>query len=202
MDFDDFKNARWNWHDTRLISLPGEINKNWVLFPEKIHGKFALLHSFYPNILIDYIDDLSQLGYGNCIKSNNQRPINPQRGWDSWFRGVGPSPIKTEYGWLVIYHAMDHRNPDRYRVGALLLDLNDPTIELCRTQHPILEPEAPYENGGIKWGVVYCCGAVVKDDTLFVYYGGSDTYVCVATAPLAQFLEQLRGGKEIKMYIH
>ncbi len=202
IDFDDFKNGQWNWHDTRLISPPGEMNKNWVLFPEKMNGKFALLHSFCPEILIDYIDDLSQLGYGNCIKSNNTRPIDPSRSWDSWFRGVGPAPIKTEDGWLIIYHAMDHRNPDRYRVGALLLDLDNPTREICRAEKPILEPEATYENDGIKWGVVYCCGAVVRDGTLFVYYGGSDTYTCVATAPLAQFLRDLKGKKEIKMKIN
>ncbi len=202
IDFDDFKNGRWNWHDTRLISPLGEMNKNWVLFPEKINGKFALLHSFCPKILIDYIDDLSQLGYGNCIKSNNTRPIDPSRSWDSWFRGVGPAPIKTEDGWLIIYHAMDHRNPDRYRIGALLLDLNDPTQEICRTEKPILEPEKTYENDGIKWGVVYCCGAVIKDDVLFVYYGGSDTYTCVATAPINQFLRELRGTGEVKMKIN
>lgn len=202
IDFEDFKEGNWNWHDTRLISPPGEMNKNWVIFPEKIGGKFAILHSFCPEILIDYVDDLSDLGYGNCIKSNNTRPIDPSRSWDSWFRGVGPAPIKTDDGWLVIYHAMDHRNPDRYRVGALLLDLEDPTREICRTEKSILEPEMTYENDGIKWGVIYCCGAVIKDDTLFVYYGGSDTYVCVATAPIAQFLSDLRGTGEVKMKIN
>ena len=202
IDFEDFKNCRWNWHDTRLISPEGEMNKNWVIFPEKINDKFAILHSFCPEVLIDYVDDLSSLGYGNCIKSNNTRPIDPSRTWDSWFRGVGPAPIKTDDGWLIIYHAMDHRNPDRYRIGALLLDLNNPTQEICRTQKPILEPEATYENNGIKWGVIYCCGAVIKDDTLFVYYGGSDTYVCVATAPIAQFLDDLKKTGEVRMKIN
>jgi len=201
INFDDFKNKKWNWKETTLISPPGEINKNWVIFPEKIGGKFAIMHSFVPNILIDYFDSLDELDGHTFINSNNTRPIDPSRTWDSWFRGVGPSPLKTDDGWLVFYHAMDHNNPDRYRLGALLLDLEDPTRELWRSRGPILEPKENYENNGHKWGVIYSCGAVIKDDQLFVYYGGADKFVCVATAPLQQFLDDLKGTGEVKMVI-
>lgn len=200
---DDFLNKRWNWKRTVLISPPGEMNKNWVLFPEKINGKYAILHSFYPKILIDYFDDLEELdGRMRFINSNNTRPIDPTRTWDSWFRGVGPAPIRTEDGWLVFYHAMNCKNPDRYKLGALILDGDDPTKILYRSANPILEPREYYENDGFKWGVVYCCGAVVKEDTLFVYYGGSDKYVCVATAPLGQFLEDLKRTGNVTMTIN
>lgn len=200
ISFEDFKNKKWHkWKETSLISPPGEINKNWVIFPEKINGKFAVLHSFSPNILIEYVDSLDDLGGDNVITSNNSRPIDPSRSWDSWFRGVGPAPLRTEEGWLVFYHAMDHRNPDRYRLGALLLDLNDPTKELCRSQKPILEPDADYENNGHKWGVIYSCGAVIKDDTVFVYYGGSDKVVCVAKASIRELLDELCHGQPVKM---
>lgn len=197
---EDFKNNKWNWKKTTLISPPGEIHKNWVLFPEKIHGKFAIMHSFYPKILIEYFDDLSELdGETKFIKSNNSRPVDYSRGWDSWFRGVGPSPIKTKDGWLVLYHAMDHVNPDRYRLGALLLDLDDPTKILYRSKNPILEPEEDYENNGHKWGVIYACGAVIKDGELLVYYGGADKYVCVAKMDLETLIDSLKQSKDIQL---
>ncbi len=201
IDLEDLKNKIWSWKKTVLISPPGEMNKNWVIFPEKIDGKFAIMHSFYPKILIDYFDDLDELdGSKRFIKSNNTRPIDPTRTWDSWFRGVGPAPLRTEDGWLVFYHAMNCKNPDRYKVGALLLDINDPTKVLYRSSAPILEPQETYENDGHKWGVVYCCGAVIKDEQVLVYYGGSDKFVCVATAPLREFLDDLKRTGEVKMH--
>ena len=200
--FSDFKNKKWNWKKAVFISPPGEINKNWVIFPEKINGKFAILHSFYPQILIDYFDSLDELDGTKFIKSNNTRPVDQSRNWDSWFRGVGPAPIKTKDGWLILYHAMDHRNPDRYKMGALLLDLKDPTKVLYRSNSPILEPEEDYENNGNKWGVIYSCGAVVKNDNLFVYYGGSDKYVCVASIPLLDLIKGLKEDKIIKLKIN
>ena len=196
---EDFKNRKWNWKKAMMISPPGEINKNWVLFPERINGKFAIMHSFYPTILIDYFDSLDELDGKKFIKSNNTRPIDYTRGWDSWFRGVGPSPIKTKDGWLILYHAMDYRNPDRYRMGAMLLDLKDPTKILFRSKSPILEPEEDYENNGHKWGVIYSCGAVVKDGELFVYYGGSDKFVCVASIKLKVLIDDLKKDKEFKL---
>src|SRR3989344_2774708 len=195
----DLENKRWNWKNPVLISSVGEIHKNWVLFPEKINGKFAILHSFYPNILIDYFDSLDELDGKKFIKSNNTRPIDPTRTWDSWFRGVGPSPIKTDIGWLILYHAMDHRNPDRYRMGAIILDPKDPTKILYRSSQPILEPEEYYENNGYKWGVVYSCGAVVKNGELFVYYGGADKVIGVATIKLNELLDDLQKHKAIKL---
>lgn len=191
ISLDDFIIKHWNWKEPVLISPPGQIHKNWVLFPEKINGKFAILHSFAPKILVDYFDSLDEFDGEKFIYSNNTRPIDKTRDWDSWFRGVGPSPIKTKYGWLVIYHAMDHKNPDRYRMGAMILDIKDPTKILYRSNEPILEPDEWYENEGYKSGVVYSCGAVVKDGELFVYYGGADKVSCVATANLDKFLNEL-----------
>ena len=191
ISLEDFLNKKWNWKKPVLISPPGEVNKNWVIFPEKIAGKYAILHSFYPKILIEYFDSLDELDGKRFIKSNNTRPVDKSRNWDSWFRGVGPAPIKTKYGWLIIYHAMDHNNPDRYRMGALILDLKDPTKVLFRSKEPIMEPDAFYENEGHKWGVIYSCGAIVKNGELFIYYGGADMVSCVATANLNLFLKEL-----------
>ena len=112
--------------------------------------------------------------------------------WDTWIRGAGPPPLKTKDGWLLLYHAMDVRDPNRYKLGAMLLDLNDPTKVLYRSRTPILEPDVYYENQGFKAGVVYSCGAVVKDGELYVYYGGADSVTCVAMANLDTFLDELK----------
>jgi predicted GH43/DUF377 family glycosyl hydrolase len=191
---DDFLAQRWHWEKPSLISPPGEIHKNWVIFPEKINGKFAILHGLVPKVLIEYRDSLA-FEEGETIRS--ERPANgtvrANPGvWDSYVRGVGPPPLKTEDGWLVFYHAIDARDPGRYKLGAMLLDRNDPTKILYRTQSPILEPDFDYENNGFKAGVVYACGAVVKDGELFVYYGGADSVTCVAMADLATFLAELK----------
>lgn len=195
----DLEKKNWKWKKPVLISPPHEIHKNWVIFPEKINGKYAIMHSFYPKILVDYFDSLDDFDGKTFIKSNNTRPVDTSRSWDSWFRGVGPSPIKTELGWLVLYHAMDHKNPDRYRIGALILDFKDPTIVLCRSEYPILEPEEYYENNGYKWGVVYTCGAVVKDGELLVYYGGADKVIGVASIWIDTLLDDLKKHKTVKL---
>jgi predicted GH43/DUF377 family glycosyl hydrolase len=99
----------------------------------------------------------------------------------------------------LIYQAVDDKEGHPYKVGAMLLDLDDPTQVLYRSRQPILEPQQWYENDGFKAGVVYPCGAVVIGQTLFVYYGGSDSYVCVATANLNQFLHQLKTSGDAKL---
>jgi len=188
----DFLQKRWQWKKPSLISPPGEIHKNWVLFPEKINGKFAILHSISPTIAIAYVDDLNEFeDEDRVIKSRYDRSIR-QGTWDSWIRGAGPPPIRTKLGWLLFYHAMDMQDPDRYKLGAMILDINEPTRILYRSQAPILEPDAYYENSGFKSGVVYSCGAVVKDGELYVYYGGADSVTCVAIANLDRFLEDLK----------
>ena len=116
--------------------------------------------------------------------------------WDNWVRGAGPPPIKTKYGWLLLYHAMDERDPNRYKLGAMLLDLHDPTKILYRSARPVLEPDETYENEGHKAGVIYSCGAVTIKDKLLVYYGGADKFTCVAEANLAEFIADLIAQKK------
>ncbi len=186
---DDFLHKRWNWQTPKLLSPPNEMHKNWVIFPEKIDGKYAILHSISPNILIDYFDDFDcdENFHVRSHYSSSERDAH----WDTWVRGVGPPPIKTKEGWLVLYHAMDKNDPNRYKIGAMILDTDNPTKILYRSHVPLLEPDLPYENEGFKGGVIYSCGAVVIDKTLFVYYGAADTVVCAAVADLNQLLRQL-----------
>ena len=156
------------------------------------------MHSLSPEILIDYFDDLDELDGDNFIQSVHQgNPLWYRR--DSGIRGVGPAPIKTKYGWLVLYHATDKINPSQYKLWAMILDLNNPERVLYRGVEPILEPDENYENYGFKAGVVYSCGAVVKDGELFVYYGGADMVSCVATANLSKFLKELMTSKPSKL---
>lgn len=200
ISLDDFINKRFNWREPVLISPPNEIHKNWVLFPEKIGGRYAILHAISPQIMIDYFDSLDELDGDNFIHSVHQG----SKLWgkrDRLTRGVGPAPIKTKYGWLVLYHKMEPHETHRYKLWAMLLDLKDPTKVLHNSAGPILEPDLWYENEGYKSGVIYSCGAVVKDGELFVYYGGADKVSCVATANLDKFLKELTHSKVKKLKI-
>lgn len=196
---EEFLKKRWNWSETVFLSPPGEIHKNWVLFPEKINGKFAILHSVSPEISIEYVDNFEDFGGEKYIKSYFNGKSSGKKNWDNLMRGTGPSPIRTSAGWLLLYHAMDTRDPNRYKIGALILDINDPSKILYRSKYPILEPDEIYENEGFKAGVVYCCGAVVKDENLFIYYGGADKFSCVATIPLNELIEEIKDKKPTKL---
>jgi predicted GH43/DUF377 family glycosyl hydrolase len=184
---DDLENENWNWSEPQFLSPAGEIHKNWVLFPEKINGKFAILHSVSPDIGIHYLDSLDEME--DCLRSTP--PRGGRKGhWDNRMRGAGPPPIKTNAGWLLLYHANDDNDPGKYKVGAMILDLECPEKILYRSKYPILEPDAWYENAG-KPGVVYASGAVIKDDNLIVYYGGADKVICVASVPLESVRKNL-----------
>jgi len=195
----DFENRKWNWKKPVIISPPGEIHKNWVMFPEKINGKFAILHSISPEILVDYVEDMNEFDGNKFIKSCFFSKSPRKNSWDNLVRGVGPTPIKTKDGWLVLYHAMDCRDPNKYKLGGMLLDLNDPTKVLYRSKSPILEPNECYENEGFKAGVVYSCGAVVIDKKLVVYYGGADKVVCVASCELDKLITNLKSDRAVNL---
>lgn len=188
---DDFLAKRWNWQEPVLISRPGVIDKSGCLLPEKIRDKYVIFHRVFPDILIDFIDDLNFDGKTKWLKG--EFSISPREGcWDSRKLGIGAPPIKTKEGWLAIYNGVDDRDDSKYQIGAMLLDLEDPTQVISRPTTSILAPTKGYEREGSKPGVVYSCGATVIDDKLFVYYGGSDEVICLATAPLGNFLENLK----------
>lgn len=194
---DDFMKRDWSkWATPKLISPPGVVDKNACLFPEKVNGKYVMLHRIFPNILIDFLDDLE---FEKEPYLKGEHKITPrENAWDSRKAGAGPPPIKTKDGWLLIYHAVDDRDDKQYKIGAMLLDLEDPTKVLYRSNMPILKPTEWYENHGFKAGVAYPCGAVVIDNHLYVYYGGADSYVCVAARNLDEFLEELKTTSKVK----
>ena len=190
----DFLAKNWQWKKPVLISPPGVVDKNACILPGKINSKYVIFHRIFPDILIDFVDDLDFDGTTRWLIGEFK--IRPRKTyWDSRKVGAGPPPIKTKDGWLLIYHAVGERDPGRYKIGMMLLDLKDPTRVLARSEEPILEPQVWYENEGWKAGVIYPCGAVVIKDRLLVYYGGADKVTCVASAKLDELLEQLVGSR-------
>jgi len=188
--YDDFLARNWRWRKPVLISPPGVIDKNTCILPGKVNGKYVVFHRVFPDILIDFLDDLDFDGKTKWLTGEFKIQTRADC-WDSRKVGAGPPPIKTEKGWLLIYHAIGEQAPDSYKIGAMLLDGQDPTRVLARSPEPILEPRAWYEREGWKSNVVYPCGAAVIGERLFIYYGGADRVVCVASANLDGLLEQL-----------
>jgi predicted GH43/DUF377 family glycosyl hydrolase len=194
---DDLNAKRWKWTPPTFLSPNGQRHKNWVLFPEKIFGKFALFHNLHDEdtsrVKIEYLDDLHS--YDAEAKPFDSADPNalPDRpiGWHSRMRSIAAPPLKTEAGWLGFYHAMDLLNPGQYKLGAMMLDKDDPTKVIARSPVPVLSPEAHYEQNGAKPGIIYTCGATVHNDKLTLYYGASDNYVCSASVPFSQFVDKL-----------
>ncbi len=195
--YEDFLSKNFLWEKPVLISPPGVIDKSGCLLPEKINDKYVIFHRIYPDILIDFVDDLE---FDGTTWLKGEFKISPRANmWDSRKVGAGAPPIKTNEGWLLIYQGVTDADDSKYKVGAMLLDLKDPTKVLYRTNHPIIEPTEHYENGLAKFGIVYPCGAIVIKDQLLVYYGGSDSVTCVASASLSEFLKELKGTSEAKL---
>lgn len=172
-----------------LISPPGIDDKDACLFPEKIDGKYVILHRIQPSIDINFLDDLAFDGTSRFLM---HRPfIFPRRGmWDSRKIGINTAPIRTKAGWLILYHGVSEYD-GHYRVGAILLDLEHPERVIGRSRHPLFSPEEDYERVGVVPNVVFPCGASVRGDKLITYYGGADRVVGVATISLKKLLKSL-----------
>jgi predicted GH43/DUF377 family glycosyl hydrolase len=116
--------------------------------------------------------------------------MGPRPGcWDSVKIGIAAPPIKTDKGWLLIYHGVS--KTATYRLGAVLLDLENPSIVISRTTDTILEPLEPYEKVGVVHNAVFSCGIVQRADTLLIYYGGADTVMAVAKVSMKKLLKIL-----------
>ncbi|MFC2129469.1 glycosidase [Bacteroidota bacterium] len=178
----DFK----KWHRLGRITQANLDDRDVILFPEKINGKYAMLHrpkewigdSYgpkHPAIWLRYSDDMLVWNEPSILLLEGIAGT-----WEEKTGGSTP-PLRTSEGWLVLYHGVENGGTGHYRVGALLLDLEDPGIILGRTKEPILEPEEWYELEGFYEGCVFPTGNVIHDGTLYVYYGGADKYIGVAS---------------------
>jgi predicted GH43/DUF377 family glycosyl hydrolase len=164
-------------------------NKDVVLFPENIAGKFYALHR--PVSPLFNKQDIWLSESPDLITWGNHRHLfGPQAGrWDEAKVGAGAVPVRTERGWLEAYHGVDRSN--RYCLGAVLLDSSEPWKVLARSREPIFEPETDYECNGFFGNVVFSCGLLCEDGALKVYYGAADTSVCYAELPLDETLASL-----------
>jgi len=186
-DFETYKRVGY-------ITDPMFDDRDVIIFPEKINGKFATLHRPAEWVGEKYNCEKASIwiALSDDLLEHKKLHLLAQPIYDWEFEKIGGAapPIKTEAGWLMLYHGVDRQK--KYRVGAMLLDIHDPTVVTHRTSRPILEPEYYYENEGIYEGICFPCGNVVIDGVLFVYYGGADKYVGVATCPVDYLIEYIR----------
>lgn len=176
-----------SYHEEAIIFNPD--NKDVVLFPEKIRGRYYALNrptvksTGHNDVWISSSPDLHSFGDHHWLFTGSKD------GWDNGRVGAGLPPIKTKDGWLEIYHAADKTN--KYCMGAMLLDLDDPTKIIYRSKQPILQPEADYEKKGFFGDVVFGCGYTLTEDQITMYYGVSDTSMAACQFSLSELLIQL-----------
>ena len=165
-------------------------NMDAMIFPEKIHGKYAALHRPMPrymgapNMWLAYSDDLVHWGEHKFLMGCSEGT------WEGGRIGGGAVPFRTEQGWLEIYHAAT--TDERYCLGAVLLDSDNPEKVIAKSPSPILEPQADYEVNGFKNNVVFTCGAIVRGDTVSIYYGASDETMAGADLSVSEMVASLK----------
>ncbi len=180
--------TNWKQFETHGMILPPH-NKDCAIFEEKINGLYYALHR--PSsvdlggnyIWLAQSPDGVHWGNHKCIIKTRKDH------WDNARVGAGAAPIKTAHGWLEIYHGANYEH--NYCLGAFLLDLNDPSKVLARTNEPIMIPIETYETTGFFGKVVFTNGHVVTGDVLTIYYGASDEFVCGANFSIKEILAAL-----------
>jgi len=174
-----------------LVRPPDD--KNAALFPKKFDGLYAMLHRPAVGggqVWISYSPDLVFWGRSQVVL--------PARGgpwWDGMRVGAGLQPIETDAGWLLIYHGVKEvAGGPIYRLGAAVLDRNQPDRLIARSHQWLLGPKEDYERTGDAPNVVFACGGFVRDDELWVYYGAADSSICLATAKLSDVVAMACAG--------
>ena len=178
---------------------PPEIDdRDHVLFPEKIRGKFALMRR--PKEFIGEKYGTMQPGIWLSYSNNLMEWTEPrllavaENDWEGGKIGAAASPVRTSEGWLLLYHGVDDKSV--YRVGAMLLDIDDPMKVIARTSGFIMEPETYYEKFGLVIpNVVFPTGNVIKDGILYIYYGCCDSNISLATVPVDELVYFILNGQ-------
>lgn len=172
-------------------------NRNGVLFPQKIGGRFAMLsrpsdngHTPFGDIFISYSPDMKYWGEHRCVMK-----VTPfeKSAWQCLKIGAGSVPFLTDEGWLMFYHGVIRTcNGYRYSLGAVLLDRDDPSEVLYRSRDYLLAPAASYELAGDVPNVVFPCAALTDGRRVAIYYGAADTTVCMAFGYVGEIVEWLK----------
>lgn len=175
-------------------AMPPE-DKDAALFPRRFGGRWALIHR--PSQLrgpshmwVSYSPDLVHWGDHTLLL-----PAREGAWWDAGKIGLGPPPLETPDGWLVMYHGVHPTaSGSLYRLGFVLLDLEDPRIVLNRSDEWVFGPSEPYERNGDVVGVTFPCGWILDPDhdQLRLYYGAADSTIGLATASLSKVLDYVR----------
>lgn len=191
---DDFR----SFHQLENMLLP--YNRNGVLFPRRINGKYMMLsrpsdtrHTSFGDIFLSQSPDLTFWGEHRFV-------MGTRRGWQCTKIGAGPVPIETTEGWLLIYHGvLTSCNGYVYSAGVALLDIDEPWKVICRAGPYILSPQRDYECWGDVPNVVFPCAALADADTgrLAIYYGAADTTTCLAFADVDELIAFARETSEL-----
>ncbi len=186
---------------TRLENALLPFNRNGVLFPRKINGKYVMLsrpsdtgHTPFGDIFLSESPDMIHWGRHRRVMG---------RGGSGWWQGLkigaGPIPIETTEGWLLFYHGVVLTcNGYVYSCGAAMLDINTPSRVLYRCRNYLLTPEKEYETVGFVPNVVFPCATLTDSDTgrIALYYGSADTYVSLAFAHVDEVVEYVKENAE------
>ena len=170
-------------------------DKDAALFPGLVRGRVALAHRVVPDVQVALFEDEGELRAPGAAywerhlaALDRHTVLRPEAAWEGAKVGIGPPPLETESGWLVVYHGVDAGHV--YRAGLALLD-RDTLAVVARTPRPVLAPRLPWERAGDVPNVVFPTGAVVEGGRLRLFYGAADTHVGEASAPLADVLALL-----------
>jgi predicted GH43/DUF377 family glycosyl hydrolase len=172
-------------------------DKNVIFFPRRIHGKLYFMHRVRPDIQLVIINDISELTVefwqhyflhlADWIMMTAKYPH------EASYIGGGCPPIETKDGWLIIYHAVrDTVDGYVYTACAALFDIDNPLIEISRLPIPLFSPEESYEKEGYVNNVCFPTGAIVQEDTLYVYYGAADERIACASMSLNALLSEFK----------
>lgn len=169
-------------------------DKDAFIFPERINGMIAYLHRISPNIQLDYFESFDELLSINSWTDYEHRIetsviMKSEYFWENQKIGGSVPPIKTDKGWLLLYHAVDDKFV--YRGSVALLDLENPSKVIARIPYPLLEPKEEYELYGDVNNVVFPEGAYIHEGELFIYYGAADKYIALAKIGVNELLGEL-----------
>ena len=176
-------------------------DKNLIFFPRKINNKFCFMHRIKPDIQIvveiEKLEDLDFEFWRNYfLHFDEYIVLSPKYAHEVSYIGCGCPPIETLDGWLLIYHGVhDTVKGYVYSACAVLMDINDPRIEIARLPYPLFYPEKIWELKGEVNNVCFPTGAILEDDTLYIYYGAADERIAVASLSLKELLKELALNK-------
>ena len=175
---------QWERHG---VIIPDVDNKDAALFAEKIAERYVMFHRIEPDMYLAFSEDLRK--WTDFVSIAGPR----KDGWDNLKIGVGAPPIKTEFGWLVLYHGVENTPRPTYRLVFMLLYLENPRRVLKRSQEPILEPEEEWEIFGGVPNVVFSDAMVEHEGKYYIYYGAADNHIALATIEKEKVFDWIRG---------